>query len=269
MQVRQLRRQLERTQPEGAGQRLEEVYRFIGNVEQALLTVSSGSDATAAARIAALEQEVATLGSNLDAPERRDAQRAAMLHISVLIKDHADFMGIGQGEGAPTLDVRDLNVKFLPIMENGQDAYLWQIGSGENWMGYHIATFLALHEYLLTRRDRSPVPSFLVIDQPSQVFFPSDSYDDAVSAAPDADAQADLRQRRRRDPDHDLQRTKRIFETIGRWHQRIGHAVQVIVLEHADATAWGHVPEFQQVGNWRGPDTDWLIPRDWLHQDAT
>jgi len=189
-----------------------------------------------------------------------------MLRISVLIKDHADFMGIGQGEDAPTLDVRDLNVKFLPILEDGQDAYLWQIGSGENWMGYHIATFQALHEYCLARGDRNSVQSFLVIDQPSQVFFPSDSFDDAVSAAYAADEQADAGHPRRRDPDHDLQRTKRIFETIGRWHQRIGHAVQVIVLEHADASAWGHVPEFQQVANWRGADTDWLIPRAWLGQ---
>lgn len=38
-------------------------------------------------------------------------------------------------------------------------------------MGYHIATLLALHEYFVDLK-WNPVPQFLIIDQPSQVYFP-------------------------------------------------------------------------------------------------
>lgn len=273
MQVRQLRRQLEESQPQEGGLRLEEVYRFLGGVEQALSTIDSGRDETAEVTIQALAAEIATLSGDYDGPARRETERNALLRISYLIQDHADFMGIGQGAGRPTLDVRDLNVKFLPIRETDQESYLWQIGSGENWMGYHIATFLALHEYLLDRGSISPVPTFLVIDQPSQVFFPSDSFEDLTEEEPideiDAhieqlDGRKDQGDRARRNSDHDLQRTKRIFETIGRWHQRTSGKVQVIVLEHADATAWGDVDGFTQAADWRGDATDFLIPRAWL-----
>ena len=53
---------------------------------------------------------------------------------------------------------------------------LSEMGSGENWLGYHLATLLSLHEWF--SEHALPVPRALVLDQPSQVYFPSD-YEDA------------------------------------------------------------------------------------------
>lgn len=39
-------------------------------------------------------------------------------------------------------------------------------------MSYHISTILAIHEYLLSTKEYNKVPSFIVFDQPSQVYFP-------------------------------------------------------------------------------------------------
>ena len=50
--------------------------------------------------------------------------------------------------------------------------YLWEIGSGSNWLSYHLSVAVALHEFFL-QLPQGPVPSFLVVDQPSQVYFPS------------------------------------------------------------------------------------------------
>ena len=48
-----------------------------------------------------------------------------------------------------------------------------RMGSGENWVGYHLITYLALHTWFVERN--RPVPRFIFIDQPSQVYFPEDA----------------------------------------------------------------------------------------------
>ena len=47
-----------------------------------------------------------------------------------------------------------------------------QMGSGENWVGYHLIAHLALHRWFVEHN--RPVPHFIFIDQPSQVYFPED-----------------------------------------------------------------------------------------------
>ncbi|MCX4966163.1 DUF3732 domain-containing protein [Streptomyces sp. NBC_00654] len=47
---------------------------------------------------------------------------------------------------------------------------LTRIGSAKNHIGYHLVAHLALHTYL--RRSNRPVPGFLMLDQPTQAFFP-------------------------------------------------------------------------------------------------
>lgn len=52
----------------------------------------------------------------------------------------------------------------------GARKFLWEIGSGANWLAYHVATSIALHEMFSEMR-HSPVPTFVVYDQPSQAYF--------------------------------------------------------------------------------------------------
>ena len=65
-----------------------------------------------------------------------------------------------------------LDIKKLTIVADTADGPvpMDRMGSGENWVGYHLIGHLALHEWF-TQRDR-PVPRFLFLDQPSQVYFP-------------------------------------------------------------------------------------------------
>jgi Protein of unknown function (DUF3732) len=48
---------------------------------------------------------------------------------------------------------------------------LYRIGSAANWVGYHLATHLALHKFF-TENER-PVPRLLMFDQPTQAYYPS------------------------------------------------------------------------------------------------
>ena len=66
-----------------------------------------------------------------------------------------------------------LDFKKLTIIADSEDGPvpMEEMGSGENWLGYNLIGHLALHDWF-TRRNR-PVPRFLFLDQPSQVYCPT------------------------------------------------------------------------------------------------
>ncbi|ODS56057.1 MAG: hypothetical protein ABS36_06390 [Acidobacteria bacterium SCN 69-37] len=260
MQQRRLRIELETAVPKEGGQRLEDVYRFLGNVEHALRTASE-PDAGLTTRIVDLTIELRGVTSDLNEGARREAEKEALKQVGELIADYAKAFGVEAVEGQPVLDVRELTVRFDPEQEDRTASFLWEIGSGANWMGYHIATLLAIHDYLYRRVPASPVPTFLVIDQPSQVFFPSDTYDQLLGRGAEASRSTDAAASPKLD--RDLQRTRQIFETLARGFRRLGGHLQIVVLEHADQAAWGHLEEFELVADWHKSD-DALLPPPWF-----
>lgn len=121
-------------------------------------------------------------------------------------------------------------------------ATLLRIGSAENWMGYHLVTHLALHR-LFTQLNR-PVPRLLMLDQPTQAYFPSDL----------AQARGDM------DTDADRVAVRRLFELIRDVVDELAPNFQVIVCDHANLPdEW-----FQDAVryDWRGGEK--LIPAEWL-----
>ena len=63
------------------------------------------------------------------------------------------------------------NLTVVVSGQDGRDDYLWEIGSGSNWLAYHISVTLAF-QLFFNQQSHSPVPGFIVYDQPSQVYFP-------------------------------------------------------------------------------------------------
>jgi hypothetical protein len=59
---------------------------------------------------------------------------------------------------------------------NGTCRSIAEIGSGANWVAYHLLALIALHRYFI--EDKRPVPEFLILDHPSQVYFPPDPVDE-------------------------------------------------------------------------------------------
>lgn len=126
------------------------------------------------------------------------------------------------------------------------------MGSGQNWVGYHIAGLLALHEHFITVR-HNPVPRFLVIDQPSQVYFP-----EGWPAAERRFGQT------KAEDSPDIQGVRRIFQALSHFLDAVDHEFQIIVTEHAGPITWEGVDNVHIVGNWRGNQEEFLIPRTWL-----
>lgn len=121
------------------------------------------------------------------------------------------------------------------------------IGSGMSWVGYHLAAYLALHDYYIEAN--RPVPRFLVFDQPSQAFFPRDR-----------ETGGDLNELSDTDRDNTRKLYKMMFDSI----EEHDGQLQIIALDHADfADSW-----FQDSiidTPWRNGNA--LIPRDWFAQD--
>ena len=121
-------------------------------------------------------------------------------------------------------ELRPGNLKFsltnfdLVYEKKDEQIRLSEMGSGANWLACHLSLFLSLL-YLNCKSEKSNIPAVLVIDQPSQVYFPK-SY-----AANNVD-------------DINVKQVKNIFKVIADQVESIsketGFTPQIIVLEHAN-----------------------------------
>ncbi|MFM0218110.1 DUF3732 domain-containing protein [Paraburkholderia caledonica] len=132
--------------------------------------------------------------------------------------------------------------------ENGGADYLWQLGSGANWLTYYVAVPLALH-LLFSREKHSPVPGLLVFDQPSQVYFPRRLTDGSIEENDTV-------------RDEDSEGVKRFFKTFGAAASTYKGHLQIIVLDHAGHQFWDGQKGIHFVQEWRNLDK--LVPTFWL-----
>ena len=120
---------------------------------------------------------------------------------------------------------------------------LRNIGSGENWVGYHVSTHLALHHFFLSQN--RPVPRFLMLDQPSKAHFQSDRPTDAAASYVDPDRKA----------------VRNMFKLFADYTNELQGGVQLIVIDHANYTDATWFTD-AVVHDWR--EGRKLIPSDWL-----
>ena len=120
-------------------------------------------------------------------------------------------------------------------------------GGGENHLAYHLAALLALHRF--ASEYAQPIPRFVMIDQPTQVYFPSESAYKQVGGS--------IEETER---DADLEAVRRLFELLIRFTTDDAPGFQIIVTEHANLRDdW-----FQRSlveDPWTKPPA--LVPHDW------
>ncbi|MEO8709798.1 MAG: DUF3732 domain-containing protein, partial [Lacisediminihabitans sp.] len=107
--------------------------------------------------------QVARLEELEDADSPTTAFNAALDTISGSLTAHARQLELEGSEHQIVLDPVELSI--AAIYPGGRRP-LSRMGSAENWVGYHLVTHLALHEWFVAH-DR-PVPRFLMLDQPTQ-----------------------------------------------------------------------------------------------------
>jgi Protein of unknown function (DUF3732) len=236
-------------------QRVRQIYLFVGRVEQALENVSASRNVDdLREKVKGLAGSIAELKRDLDPRKQRDRLAAALDAVSAKIADYARLLQLEHAMENVRLNIRELSLQFSRL--SGRTDFLWEVGSGQNWVGYHIAGLLALHEYFM-RLSSSPVPNFLVIDQPSQVYFPE--------AWPSMEQAPNGQTKIENSPD--IEGVHRIFSALSHFMGVVAGQFQVIVTEHAGSITWEGIPHVHLAGNWRKGHDEFLIPASWLKNE--
>lgn len=225
--------------------RFDRMERFLGRLEQALLLYDRTDQS------AGLRQEIDEIKSQIAELQRRVSET----EIGRKMRNALDSIEATTGRLIPRLDaewpnapvrlmVADLTVK---VIRGTRDDYLWEIGSGANWLAYHVALTLALQTFFL-ELPHHPVPGLLIYDQPSQVYFPRRAAGDEST-----------------DPvawrDEDVVAVRKVFELLGEQASAANGRLQIIVLDHADEDVWGDLAGVVLAEHWRDHA---LVPHEWL-----
>jgi hypothetical protein len=221
------------------------VAHIQGRIAEALTRTGTDSDITRLRNDLALAQEhVATLEQLVDEDDVTAETERRLADIAVGMTAWAKRLNLGGAVDATEVGI-SLKLLNVVLRRPAGRLPLTRVGSAKNHIGYHLVAHLALHTYL--RRNNRPVPGFLMLDQPTQAFFPEKPRD--ASTVQDADWAT----------------VTAYFQLLNDVVQLNRGAFQIVVCDHAN------LPEgwFQDavIGNWR-PDSEGnrnaFIPVDWL-----
>lgn len=241
----------EARQRQFAAQRAE---RFVGNLESALdLHRRLGSDSELVDEVVRLKELVRQLEAELREQDVEARKRRALHAISNNAGRLLPHLDVESPNDPISLEINDLTIK---VRGTERDDYLSEIGSGSNWLSYHLAVLLALHQFFLSQR-RGPVPAFLVLDQPSQVYFPK-----RIVARPEDEEVEEVEEPQLRDEDVDA--VRQAFEVMGRVALDAKGGLQLIVLDHASRDVWGDIDGVVGLPEWRNGVK--LVPMAWLDE---
>jgi hypothetical protein len=226
----------------------KKVERFIGNLENALkLHERLGEDAELRTEVAQLRERMQQLQDELSRENVEDRKRRALRVVNNNAARLVPHLDCERPDDPISLEINDLTIK---VTGTTRDDYLSEIGSGSNWLSYHVAMMLALQQFFLTL-DHRPVPSFLVMDQPSQVYFPKKL---VVREGEDLEEP--------RLKDEDIVAVQKVFKVMGDVVGAAKGRLQVIVLDHAPREVWGSIPNLVAFEEWR--DGVKLVPTEWI-----
>lgn len=218
----------------------------LGRVSLFLETLPQIADTSELRReIAELGAEIAQLEEELSDDKIQERLDSILSVIGKRLTEWSERLELEHRGNPFRLDLRKLQV--VADADTGPIP-MDRMGSGANWLGCHLIAHLALHTWFV-RKDR-PVPRFLFLDQPSQVYFPAErDVGGSMAVLEDEDRIAVLR----------------IFELIRDVVEALDGGFQVIVTEHADPTEDWY--QAAVVERWRNGAA--LIPPDWVNGDGS
>ncbi len=231
-------------------QRRKNMFLFLGHLKASMETFERLTDeGEFQETIDALENEYDNLNKLIDPQGVKQRIDNATTIISQGILNHLITLDVEDKyrKIPPKFSVKDLNISVLS--NDGNWHFLSEVGSASNWVSFHLALMCSLQEYFLDRRE-SCIPSFVIFDQPSQVYFPK------VKRG-DENIEDDLKYEQ-----EDVSAVKSMFKTIAKSVLKAEGAWQSIILDHADDSIYGAIDGVHEVEIWRNGKK--LIPEEWL-----
>lgn len=192
-----------------------------------------------------LDEKISILAKKLDPEALKERLDSQLSCVAEDMTRWARELKLEHSENRIRLDAKKLTV----VAETPHGPIpLSNMGSGENWVGYHLVTYFALAKWFIEQS--RPVGRFLFLDQPTQVYFPAEH-----------SQSGDLSEIEK---DEDREAVKKMFLWIFEIVQKLAPDLQVIITDHADIDEdW-----FQEAirdHKWRGDYA--LIPKEWYELD--
>ena len=207
-------------------------------------------------RVTQAENRIREIEALLDPEEKQERLVSALNRIGLQMTQWAGRLQLEHADPQTPISL-NLNRGTVIVDTPQRPIPLNQIGSAENWLGYHLIAHFALHKYFV--ENSRPTPHFLFLDQPTQVYFPNISNIDASSGANfesfESTGSIEILN------DHDRESIRRVFNFIFDVNELLAPNFQVIVTDHANLL---DDERFQAaiVENWR--EGRKLVPLEWL-----
>lgn len=213
--------------------------RVIGRVSLFLESLNISQDYSRLnQQIDALEAEIADLEALISKEEKEEKLAGILNKININMTNWSSNLDI-EYKGEPIrFDLKKLTL----IVDAKESIPLNLMGSGANWVSYHLLIHFALHWHFVN--NKRPVPNFLAIDQPTQVYYP-----------PEKENTSDLEDFHSTDEIAVKQMFDFMFDKV----QQLEGKFQVIVTDHARLRY--NLFEESIVAVWRNGEK--LIPASW------
>jgi len=187
--------------------------------------------------VTAANRRVDALSTALDDEDARERLTSVLNVLGADMTRLAQELELEHSENDVRLDLSKLTV--ITDTADGP-APLKSLGSGANWVGYHLVVHLALHRFFIAQN--RPLPRLLMIDQPSQVFYEGN--------------------RTKNEQNDDRDAVRRMFKMLHDICRELAPDFQIILSEHAEIDEdWF---SDSVVATWRG---EGLVPADWAQSD--
>ncbi|HEY8909250.1 MAG TPA: DUF3732 domain-containing protein [Desulfosporosinus sp.] len=209
--------------------------KIVGRISLWLESVDLNDDTSSKeGSVTTLETRLVEIDKLLDRDTVEERKQSILNRMSVDMSTWAKELGLEYCDSPYRIDMGKVTVV---VDKPERPVPLQQLGSGSNWVGIHLIAYFALHKYFISQN--RPVPRFLFIDQPSQVYFPSD-----------LDAQ-----------NTDKEEVNNLYQFIFNRVQEFDKKMQVIVVDHANLVN----DQFQDAVIEKWWDGKKLIPESWYN----
>ncbi|MCX5565644.1 DUF3732 domain-containing protein [Alcaligenes phenolicus] len=219
--------------------------RVIGRISLFLETLLPNEDLVRLeAENRRLNTKVEQLEKQIGADDSHERLASILNNISAQLSQYTQAF---QSEFGPYPARLDLSQMTIIFDRPDRPVPMSRTGGGENHLAYHLSALLALHRFAV--KNNRPIPQFLLIDQPTQVYFPSEQvYKEADGSVQKTEADADLTA------------VRRLFELLLKFTQEEVPGFQLIVTEHANLREdWFQASLVEKP--WTKPPA--LVPEDW------
>ncbi len=193
-------------------------------------------------KIKILQDAIKDLLDKVDKESNEDKLNSILNRINLQMTEWSNLIDV-EYQGCPIrFDIKNLDLivdteeKPIPLSKG--------IGSGANWVAYHLLLLLSLHKTFVNK-DR-PVPRFLFIDQPTQVYYPPENNPNIIEINPEGSS--------------DDKAVKAMFDFMHKVAAELSPNFQIIVMDHALLNNTEFTESIIEV--WRGGNK--LIPQEWI-----